>query len=161
MYGKAFESMYEGSMVGAGCNVFAVWNYVIAKNRCGVVELNPRLLAFVLGADGEKEIVEAIEFLCRPDPASRSKEADGRRLIREGEYQYRMVNWEFYDRIKSQEGLREYNARKQAEYRAKKKLKNGQPLPGEVATLQKLDAGVITQEQADAEAAERGNRDAA
>jgi hypothetical protein len=148
MYGKAFESMYEGSMVGAGCNVFAVWNYVIAKNRCGVVELNPKLLAFVLGS-GEAEILSAIEYLSHPDPGSRSKAEEGRRLIREGEYQYRMVNWQLYDGIKSQAALREYNARKQAEYRAKKRLKNGKPLPGEEQALRRVENGEITQEKAD------------
>ena len=29
-FGKHFVSMYEGSMFGAGLNVFAVWGYVIA-----------------------------------------------------------------------------------------------------------------------------------
>jgi len=122
MYGKAFEKMYEGSMIGAGLNVFAVWNYCIAKNRSGVVELNPTLLAFVLGAD-ESEIVTAIEKLCSPDPKSRSKEEGGRRLIKEAEYQYRMVNWAAYDSCRSAEDLREYNRRKQAEWRAKQRLK--------------------------------------
>lgn len=122
MYGKAFETMYEGSMVGAGLNVFAVWNYCISKNRSGLVELNPKLLAFVLGGKVE-DIVSAVDFLTRADPESRSKECEGRRLVREAEYQYRMVNWAEYDGIKSIEQLREYNRRKQAEYRAREKLK--------------------------------------
>ena len=63
-----------------------------------------------------------------------------------------MVNWELYDKIKSAAGLREYNARKQAEYRERKRLKD-RPLKGEVQTLKKLEAGEITQEQADATAA--------
>jgi hypothetical protein len=121
MYGKAFESMYSGSMVGSSLNVFAVWNYVIAKMRMGVVEINPKILAFILGGE-EKEIERAIEFLCSPDPKSRSKEEDGRRLVQEGQFQYRVVNWAFYESIKNENDRREYNRNKQREYRLRKKL---------------------------------------
>jgi hypothetical protein len=134
MYGKSFESKYEGSMVGAGVYVFAVWDYCITKNRSGIVELNPKLLAFVLDGDvdGSKRSAEhieaAIEFLTRPDLDSRSKESEGRRLMKEGTFQYRMVNWAAYDGLKSVAEQREYNRRKQAEYRAKKRG-NGEVTP--------------------------------
>jgi len=114
-------------MVGAGVYVFAVWDYCITKNRSGIVELNPKLLAFVLDGDtdGSKQSAEhieaAIEYLMRPDPDSRSRESEGRRLVKEGTFQYRMVNWASYDGLKSLSEQREYNRRKQAEYRAKKR----------------------------------------
>ena len=110
-------------MVGAGSNVFAVWSYCIAKNRCGFVELNPRLLAFIIG-EKEPEIVKAIETLCQPDKGSRSHDEDGRRLVRDGEYQYRMVNWAKYDGMKNAVDQREYNRMKQREYRARKAAKD-------------------------------------
>lgn len=139
MYGKAFESMYDGSMVGAGTNVFAVWNYVIAKTRRGIIELNPKLLAFILGGT-EKEVSQAIVFLCSKDPKSRSKTADGSRLVKEGEYQYRVVNWHLYDGIKSELDRREYNRVKQAEYRDRKKRLSpsppGTPLKGETEAME-------------------------
>ncbi len=136
MYGKCFESMYEGSMIGAGINVFAVWNYIITKARGGAVEVNPKMLAFTLGGT-EKQVEDALEFLQRPDPSSRSKEEGGRRLIREGQFQYRLVNWERYQNIRNLSEKREYNRVKQAEYRAKKGRKltyikaHEGPLPGE------------------------------
>jgi hypothetical protein len=120
MFGKSYESMYEGSMIGAGINVFAVWNYIITKARSGHVEVNPKLLAFTLGGE-EKEIEEALKFLCQPDPNSRSKLEGGRRIIKEGQFQYRLVNWEHYQRIRNAEDQREYNCGKQAEYRAKRR----------------------------------------
>lgn len=134
MYGKAYESMYEGSMIGAGINVFAVWNWVIAKVRNGVIEINPKLLAFTLGGK-EADVEGALKFLCAPDLESRSKLEGGRRLVREGQFQYRVVNWEFYQQIRNEEDRREYNRMKQAQYRAKIRLKNGKPLPGEVAAV--------------------------
>ncbi len=120
MYGKCFESMYEGSMVGAGIHVFAVWNYIITKARAGRVEINPKLLGFTLGGS-EKQIEEALEFLSTPDKESRSKLEEGRRIVREGQFQFRLVNWEYYQKIRNEDDRREYNRNKQAEYRAKKK----------------------------------------
>ncbi|HUD74266.1 MAG TPA: hypothetical protein VMQ76_04265 [Terracidiphilus sp.] len=106
-------------MVGSGLNVFAVWNYIIIKARHGTVEINPKLLAFKLGGSVE-EVQDALAFLQRPDPESRSKIEEGRRIVREGEFQYRLVNWEHYDKIRNEADRREYNRLKQAEYRAVK-----------------------------------------
>lgn len=120
MYGKSYESQYEGSLVGAGLNVFAVWGYIITKCRTGTMEINPKLLSFILGGT-EKEIEDALTFLQEPDPASRSSKEGGRRLVKEGQYQYRVVNWEEYNRIRSEADRREYNRIKQAEFRAKER----------------------------------------
>ena len=147
MYGKTFESMYDGSMIGAGINVFAVWNWIITKARGGCIEVNPKLLAFTLGGT-EKDVTSALAFLTKPDEGSRSRLEEGRRLVKEGQYQYRVVNWDFYQKIRNEDDRREYNRRKQAEYRARKKLKS-KPLAGEERTLQRLAAGEITQEHAD------------
>ncbi len=106
-------------MLGAGIAVFAVWNYIITKVRDGHVEVNPKLLAFTLGGT-EVEVRAALEFLESPDPNSRSKLEEGRRLVREGEFQYRVVNWEYYQKIRNEEDRREYNRIKQAEYRSRK-----------------------------------------
>lgn len=124
MYGKAYESMYSGSMVGAGCNVFAVWNYVIAKTQRGVIELNPKLLAVILGGT-EREIVKAIDYLCTPDKDSRSKLEGGRRMVKDGQFQYRVVNWSEYQTIRDANDLKEYNRRKQQEYRFRQRVKVG------------------------------------
>ena len=112
--------MYEGSMVRAGMNVFAVWNYAIAKCKTGVLEINPKLVAFILGGT-EKEVQDAIDYLCAPDPASRSKECEGRRLVKEGEYQYRMVNWGHYQSIKNDLAKKEYNREQQRLHRERVK----------------------------------------
>lgn len=131
MFGKAFESMYEGSMYGAGVSVFAVWGYVIAKTYKSRVELNPRRLADTLGAE-IGEIEEAIDFLMQPDKESRHKEHEGRRLIREGQFQYFVPSWETYQKIRNENDRREYNRLKQAEIRAKRKA----PRNGSVSKLE-------------------------
>lgn len=143
MYGKIFESLYTGSMVGRGSAMFAVWGYVIAnmkpekvvsvegkerKMAIGAhVELNHKLLAFILG-EKESVVEKVIEELCSPDPQSRSKEEQGRRLIKLSEFDYRVVNGEQYRSIRSAEDRREYQRKKQKEYR----VKRSKPLPGEM-----------------------------
>lgn len=122
MYGKHFESMYEGSMYGAGLAVFAVWGYVISHMREGCVELNSKKLSDTLGGS-IKDIDSAIEYLQSPDSKSRNKAHNGRRLIKQGEYQYFVPSWEFYHNIRKAEERREYNRIMQREHRSRKKIK--------------------------------------
>ena len=103
-------------MVGAGASVFAVWGYVIAHMRAdgkpgehkeAQVDLNPKLLAFILG-ETEEEMERVISLLCGPDPKSRTPDEEGRRLIKVGQYAYRVVNGAKYMDIRNAEDRREY-----------------------------------------------------
>lgn len=118
MYGKHFASTYTGSMLGAGADVFAVWGYVIANTMNAQVELNPRLLAAVIGMSAE-DVERAIAYLSSPDPQSRNKTEDGRRLIREGEFAYRVTGHVLYRAVRSEDDRRAYNRQKMAESRAR------------------------------------------
>lgn len=102
MFGRHYESMYTGSLVGSGSVVFAVWGYIIAHMKPPEfdVELNPKLLAFILGESNDK-VLDAITKLCSPDPQSRTKIEDGKRLLKKGEYLYHVVNGELYARLNS------------------------------------------------------------
>lgn len=123
MYGKYFASTFTGSMFGSGPTVFAVWGYVIANTVDARVELNPLLLAAALGSTPEA-VQTAIDKLCQPDPASRNPDAEGRRLQREGQYQYRVTSHEIYRAIRNEEDRRAYNRVKQRESRARRKNKS-------------------------------------
>jgi hypothetical protein len=136
MYGKAHASMYTGSMVGAGSPAFAVWGYVIATmvpdKEVGMqVELNPTLISFILG-EKEDVIVNVIERFCAPDPNSRTKDHDGKKLIRLGQFDYLVVNGLKYRNMRDQEARRASNRDAKRREREKKKLpKKGKLLPGE------------------------------
>ncbi len=123
MFGKIFSSMYEGSMVGAGAVVFAVWGYVISKHQPPEhnVDLNSKLLAAILG-ETDVEVEKAIEYLCSPDPLSHTDEEQGKRLIKVGALTYHVVKGEKYHNIRNYEERKEYNRQAQAKYREKKKL---------------------------------------
>ncbi len=121
MFGKHFASTYTGSMYGAGVHIFSVWGYIIANTIHGQVELNPKALAPVLGTD-VGAIEAAIAYLCAPDTESRNQTEEGRRLVREGAFAYRVVNHNKYRGIRHEEDRRAYNRQKMAEHRAKKRL---------------------------------------
>lgn len=152
-FGKHHKSMYTGSLVGKGAEVFAVMGYVISNmqpRRIGgredgawqmVVEMNPKLLAFILG-ETEAEIVAAIELLCAEDPESRTKDAGGRRLLKIGQFDYVVVNGKKYRGGRDPELRREQN--RQAQERFRKKRENGASGGGRRSSRVKPDATGLT-----------------
>ena len=133
-------------MCGSGAVVFAVWGYCLSNAKWDEaqkhwwVEVNSKILAAVLG-EPEPLVIKAIDLLCSPDANSRTKTEGGRRLVKIGQFDYRIVNYAIYRAIKSIEDRREYQRIKQAEYRAKKKnaiydRPKPKPLPGETVNVQ-------------------------
>ena len=120
MYGKIFETMYEGSMVGAGATVFAVWGYCIAKADPDTheVRLNPIILSTAIGEDKES-IESAIEYLTRPDPDSTNEDHEGRRLLHVAGMTYLVVSHAHYRGIKTSQDKRDYERDRKRRYRAK------------------------------------------
>lgn len=120
-YGKIFESLYTGSMVGSGINVFALWAYVIASAKPpGTIELNPKILATVFGCTVQ-EIQDAIEKLCQPDPESRTREFEGRRIIPEGQFLYAVPTWGKYNSLRNEIERREQNREAARRYRTRQR----------------------------------------
>lgn len=118
-FGKLYEQTFTGSMAGAGAVVFSVWAYVVAHLRPpGIVELNPLILAAAIGVD-RAEVERAIEYLSSPDEMSRTKEHEGRRLLKEGQFLYRAPNFDRY-RNGNDEQRKIAAAARQAKYRNKK-----------------------------------------
>ena len=150
-YGKFFSSCFTGSMMGAGPDVFAVWAFVIANAVKCQVELNPRLLAVVLGCP-EERVAAAIAFLCAPDPKSRNKEAEGRRLIKEGEYAYKVVSHDLYRQMQDDDQRREYMRSYMREHRQKQVCKQRKH---QLSAVAHPEAVAKTQE---AEAVEEGEK---
>ena len=121
MYGKAFASMYEGSMFGAGMNVFAVWNWVLAVcDQDGLVNINPPVVAVTLGGTVE-EVQSALDYLTDTDENSRSDAEDGRRLLRIKGPCYKVVNHAHYAKLRTAVDRREYKREWARKNRLKKK----------------------------------------
>ena len=142
-------------MVGKGFAVFSLMGYVIANMKPDKtvgfqVELNTAILSAVFG-EPEEIIQRAIDFLCTPDPKSRTPAEDGRRLVQVGRYAYRVVNGVMYDKLRNEEDRREQNRLSQQRHRAgkTKKHKRVPPSGREVRFL-----NAETQEEQDRIAAE-------
>ncbi len=120
MYGKWFDSVYEGSMAGSGPIVLAVWGYCCAKAdpEDHTVLLNPSVLVAKIGKITEAEVRSAIEFLLSPDPDSQCKDHEGRRLLHSGGLRYFVVTHERYRGMRSEEDRRHYMRKYMRDYRA-------------------------------------------
>lgn len=108
MYGKVFAQTYVGSMFGAGLPVMAVWPYMLATcDKKGRVEVNPPMVAVMLGCTAD-DVSFALEFLAAPDPNSRTKDHDGRRIEKIGQFMYQILNYVKYRDIRAEEERKEY-----------------------------------------------------
>lgn len=120
VYGKIFASTFTGSMVGSGADVFAVWSYIIANTGPdSVVELNPVLIAAQIGISKEAVSV-VLDFLGSPDPNSRTKTEDGKRIEKIGEFSYHVVNHAHYRGLRNNEDRREQNRAAQRRFQDRK-----------------------------------------
>jgi len=121
MFGKFYESTFTGSMMGKGPGVFAVWAYIIAHTKPdSYVEINPKLIAILIGMD-VNDVVNIINSFCTPDVYSRSKAESGRRLIKKGEFIYKVVNYNAYRNFRSDEERKVYMREYMKKYRNKNK----------------------------------------
>jgi hypothetical protein len=81
MFAKIFDSIYEGTLVECWQALVTFQQMLILSTADGVVDMTPNAIHRRTGIP--LEIIEAgIDFLERPDPQSRSKEMDGRRIAR-------------------------------------------------------------------------------
>lgn len=141
-YGRIWERMYHGSLIGSGPEVFCVWPYVIAAMRMNrqtgeaMVMLNPKLLNATFGVkEGFAE--KGIAKLCEEDEASRNPASDGKRLIHVSGYQYKVVNGRSYMEMRS----REAHVEAQSKYRERLKAGLVKRRKRKVKTPEQREAG--------------------
>ena len=119
-YTKLFHSILDSTIWQEDKETRLVFITMLAmKNRQQVVEASMPGLARRAGVSLE-ECEKALAVLKAPDVHSRSKEYEGRR-IEEVEGGWKVLNGEKYRDMMSREERRAYKARKQQEYRDKKK----------------------------------------
>lgn len=93
-FGKLYASAFTGSLYGVGPQVYSTLAYAIAHAQPpdGRVEINPVLVAGMIGMPVE-DLESALQFLQSPDPRSRTEGEEGRRLVKTGPFEYRLVNF--------------------------------------------------------------------
>lgn len=96
-YTPVFDSVFQGTLCGKYPDL-PVWLVLLAlQQRGGIIDAHPSYIATVSGLP-QADIELAIQHFCEPDPASRTPDNDGRRLVAlEGKgFGWRVVNHERY-----------------------------------------------------------------
>jgi hypothetical protein len=96
-YTPVFDSVFQGTLCGKYPDL-PVWLVLLAlQQRGGIIDAHPSYIATVSGIP-QADIELAIKHFCEPDPASRTPENDGRRLVPlEGKgFGWRVVNHDRY-----------------------------------------------------------------
>jgi hypothetical protein len=111
------DSLLSSSVLAEGPDVVAVWALLIASaDRNGTSELTVPFVASVLRIEDER-VEEAFRVLSSPDPKSRNKEAEGRRIVPLNDGGWLLVSHGKY----RERASRQAAADRQARYAAKKK----------------------------------------
>ena len=114
MYAKVFGSLWNGSLRGER-DAQLVFIYLLANcNDVGEVEIIREKIVDDTGVGKERtdDVHEALNVLESSDPLSRSPIEDGRRIVRlspERNWGWRIVNYDYYRKIRNELERREQN----------------------------------------------------
>ena len=107
-----------------GPMVWAVWCAILAqKDADGVTPMTPEFLAAQWRMDDGGSIQKAWDVLAAPDPSSKNKEHEGRRIIPTPDGRWFVVSHEKYRQIHREAYRREQNA--EAKRRQREREKGG------------------------------------
>lgn len=145
MFGKIFESMYDGTLADNWQALVTFQQMIVLADEKGVVDMTPGSLARRTGIP--LEIIKAgLAVLEAPDEYSRSPECDGRRIELLDEHRpwgWRVVNSKKYRDLSSREEKRAADRQRIAERRAQEKAgQEDKPEPEQPATESDMSQGV-------------------
>lgn len=110
MYAKVFTSIFSGSMQGKSDLILVFINLLCHSNKDGIVDIHWRNIAFETGL-GEERTKAALTELESPDPDSRRRNDEGRRIVRldpERTWGWEIVNYTHYSEMITREHRRKY-----------------------------------------------------
>lgn len=124
MYGKIFESIYEGTLYGRWEAIVTMQQLIVLADSEGLVDMTP--MAIAARTSIPRDIIDkGLEILSSPDPYSRTPGNDGVRITLIDDHKpwgWLIVNHEKYSKIVKREDKREADRIRIAEKR--KALKN-------------------------------------
>lgn len=140
MYGKVFESMYDGTLASEGPwqALVTFQQLIVLADQDGVVDMTANAISRRTSIPLEI-IKEGLEVLARPDPDSRTPDEDGRRIVcleDHRDWGWQIVNHAKYQQMRNAAERREYLRLAQANRRAK--------LKASVNTCQQVSVPVST-----------------
>src|SRR5258707_12754898 len=123
MFAKVFEQIYDSSIAeDYNCRRMFMDLLVLADPN-GAVDMTHEAIARRPNVPFD-EVVRYVTLLCQPDPKSRSKMEEGKRLVpldKNRDWGWKIVNYQHYRKLKDEESRRSYFRDAQRKSRAKKK----------------------------------------
>jgi len=121
MYGKIFESIYDGTLAEDWRALITFQQMIILCDSEGIVDMTPAAISRRTGIP-IKYIKAGIDLLEQPDPCSRTPDDEGRRVVRLDEHRpwgWKIVNHQKYRDLNDYEKVRGQNRERQRRYREK------------------------------------------
>ena len=139
MYGKIFESIYDGSLYGHWEAIVTMQQLIVLADADGVIDMTPPAIAGKTSIP--LEILEkGLKILSEPDPYSRSPEANGVRiqlLDDQRLWGWFLVNHEKYKNLRTAEDRRRYMREYMRERRENESVNSGKQSLTELANKDK------------------------
>lgn len=111
MYGKVFRQMYDSTVATNWKTLVTFQQFIILADADGIVDMTPEAISRYTNIPLDI-IQEGIAELSKPDPKSRSKTAEGRRIALlepEREWGWYLINYEFYANLRTRDEIRAGN----------------------------------------------------
>lgn len=128
MYGKIFDSMYDGTISANWQGLVTFQQMIVLCDADGVIDMTPPALSRRTGIP--LEIIEkGIKYLEAPDPYSRTPDHDGARIVRLDEHRpwgWFIVNHGKYRSMVDADTKRQQTRERVRKHRAKKASKSSQ-----------------------------------
>lgn len=111
MYGKIFDSMYDGTIAEDWRALITFQQMIVLCDADGTIDMTPGSIARRTGIPIE-HIKAGIDILENPDPYSRTPDQEGRRIVRLDEHRawgWYLVNHAYYKGLQDSDEVRRQN----------------------------------------------------
>lgn len=123
MYGKIFDSIYDGTLYGNWEAIATLQQFIVLATPEGIVDMTPQAIAARTSFPLDL-IQRGIEFLSKPDPYTRTPGEEGKRIVLLDEHRpwgWRLVNHGKYARLRNIEQKRQADRDRISEKRKQNK----------------------------------------
>lgn len=123
MYGKIFDSMYDGTLAEDWRALITFQQMIVLCDADGVIDMTPGAISRRTGIPSE-HIEAGIQILENPDPYSRTEGDEGRRIIRLDAHRpwgWLIVNHSKYKNLQDSDTVREQNRERKRRQRERAK----------------------------------------
>lgn len=127
MYGKIFESIYDGSLYGEFEAIVVFKAMIVLADEHGNLDMSPQAIAGRTSYPIDI-VKKGLAVLQKPDPDSRQPDHEGRRIVpleNGRSFGWHIVNYKYYRDLANREAKKEADRIRIAEKRKKDKQNNG------------------------------------